>query len=89
MMENRIRVDRNTLTFQEGLNLRRARISSFQTLGLCHFSRHPKGPAGASQGSLMAASTCHPESTEPQTQVCQVRERPCDVEGWPPGFRDA
>lgn len=43
-------------------------------------SRHLRGPAGLSQGFPMAASTCHPESTEPPIQVCQVRGRSCDVE---------
>ena len=30
----------------------------------------------------MAASTYLPGSTEPPTQVCQVRERSCDSRGW-------
>ena len=45
-----------------------------------YLSRHPKGLAGLSQGFPMAASTCLPESTEPLTQVCQVRGGSCDTE---------
>lgn len=61
----------------EGLRSRRGWVSTFQ----CCLYRHPKDPAGASQGFPMAASTCHPESTELLTLVSQVRERSCAMEG--------
>ena len=70
-------VDREQLGYSWGeLDLRRARVTA-----QCSLSRPRKGPAGASQCFPMAASTCHPESTEPLTQVCQVRGRPGGMEG--------
>lgn len=37
--------------------------------------RRLRDPVGQSQGFLMAASTCHPEFTEPLIQVCQLRSQ--------------
>lgn len=47
----------------------------FNMLARLH-CRHPRDLGGSSQAFPMAASTCHPESTEPLTQVCQVRGVP-------------
>lgn len=49
--------------------------SLFNMLGHLH-CRHLRDHAESSQAFLTAASTCHPESTEPLTQVCQVRGVP-------------
>lgn len=49
--------------------------SLFNMLGYLRF-RPLRDHAESSQAFLMAASTCHPESTEPLIQVCQVRGVP-------------